>query len=218
MKLSQRKTVSESKITFHNEFQYVIPAVYRRVIDEFIVELNLLRNQSEFLEDHLFSLGLVKSFEDLTEGYKPSSHKDGLIKAICKSTGFDINNIEALSKTIISKSIKLAEEANGQSLESNKKIVEILVEEFKINKKNYYSRITGIGFFIFCSNAFGEQKDDLKPILNLAEEMGFKKERLEKDINLYKNSLDKMKKVMELIDLNIKEEKKRAKRREEGKK
>ena len=45
--MSERKTISDSKGFFHNEFPYVIPAIYRKVTDELLVELNLLSHQKE---------------------------------------------------------------------------------------------------------------------------------------------------------------------------
>ncbi len=185
MKLSQRQTVSESKTTFHNEFQYVIPAVYRRVVDEFIVELNLLRNQSEFTEDHLFSFGLVKSFEELTKGYKPTSHKEELFKAICKATGFDINNINALSGIANSRSKELASDSKSQSVDNKARIINIFLDEFNLNKKNYYSRITAIGLFNFYKNIIDNKKDFIDDLLDVANNIGLKKARVDKDINLY---------------------------------
>ena len=44
--LDVRKTISDSKAFFHNDFPYVIPSIYRKIVDEFLVELNLLSNQS----------------------------------------------------------------------------------------------------------------------------------------------------------------------------
>ena len=72
--MNERKTISESKGIFHKEFPYVIPSIYRRIVDEYLVELNLLRNQNEFYEDSLFAYGLIMSFNRFMNGYQPIEH------------------------------------------------------------------------------------------------------------------------------------------------
>ena len=60
--MHERLTISESKGTFHKDFPYVIPAIYRKVIDEYLVELNLLKNQSSFKEDGVFVTNEIDKF------------------------------------------------------------------------------------------------------------------------------------------------------------
>ena len=74
--MSVRKTISDSKGFFHNDFPYVIPSIYRKIVDEYLVELNLLSNQTKFNLDGFFSFGLLKSFDVFTQGYQPPDHKD----------------------------------------------------------------------------------------------------------------------------------------------
>ena len=53
-KLKEKLTVSDSKKLFHEKFPYVIPGLYKRIVDEMLVELNLLNHQNEFKQDYLF--------------------------------------------------------------------------------------------------------------------------------------------------------------------
>ena len=39
---------------------YVIPGLYKEIVDEMLVELNLLNHQNEFSQDYLFCVGLTK--------------------------------------------------------------------------------------------------------------------------------------------------------------
>ena len=73
-KLKEKLTVSDSKKLFHEQFPYVISGLYKRIVDEMIVELNLLNHQNEFIQDEFFCFGLTETFKDLTIGYKPEEH------------------------------------------------------------------------------------------------------------------------------------------------
>ncbi len=219
--MSERLTVSDSKAKFHKEFQYVIPAVYRRIVDEFIVELNLLRNQKKFSEDNLFSFGLVRTYLELTTGYKPKEHVKELFNAILISTGFDFERIESMAKNMIEKSKSLDKEDFKDKALDPEKINKLFLDNVGINKDNYYSRITGIGLFKFIEMVKGEDEMKEKSSTNIGligEAIGFRKDRIEKDISLYKNNAEKINKVMELIKINIEEEKRREDRREKIKK
>ena len=72
--MKEKLTVSDSKKLFHEQFTFVIPGLYKRIVDEMLVELNLLNHQSEFSLDFLFCVGLTETFKVLMKGYKPEKH------------------------------------------------------------------------------------------------------------------------------------------------
>ena len=88
-KLKEKLTVSDSKKLFHKKFPYVIPGLYKTIVDEMLVELNLLSNQSEFSQDYLFCVGLTEIFKELMKGYNPEEHLDLLFDSLCSSTNFE---------------------------------------------------------------------------------------------------------------------------------
>ena len=49
--VKEKLTVSDSKALFHEEFPFVIPSLYKRIVDEMLVELNLLNSQAEFIQE-----------------------------------------------------------------------------------------------------------------------------------------------------------------------
>jgi len=97
-KLKEKLTVSDSKKLFHEQFPYVIPGLYKRIVDEMLVELNLLNHQNEFKEEFLFCVGLTETFKELMKGYKPEKHLDLLFESLCSSTTFDAKEIKEISK------------------------------------------------------------------------------------------------------------------------
>ncbi len=179
----------------------MIPDIFRKVVDEMLVELHLLNHKKEFKPDHLFSIGLIKAFDDLTNGYKPREHLEILFNAICNCNGVDPTKIQSYSK-------KGLEQLKGIKLEEIKNIKSI--SELNIDLLNetgiIYSRISLIGLYnVVCKI---EQEDPSKEVdsndtitITLAKLLGFQEDRVEKDLSVYISSVDKIKQSLELIKL-----------------
>ena len=200
-KLKEKLTVSDSKKLFHEKFPYVIPGLYKKIIDEMIVELNLLNHQSEFLLDFLFCIGLTESYKELTKGYKPEKHLDILFESICSSTNFEAKEIKEISQ-------KSQEEFRNKS---SKEIIKLLEE--KISPKLYSSRLLNLGIYILISNSqdFKGEKESImnKKITEIFEKLNLSFTKAEKDIGIYRSAITKMEQAKELIEeLRIKSKKK----------
>ena len=200
-KLKAKLTVSDSKKLFHEQFPYVIPGLYKRIVDEMLVELNLLNHQNEFTQDYLFCIGLTETFKELTKGYKPDKHLDLLFKSLCISTNFEAKEIKEISKT----------SQKEFSDKSSTDILKLLKE--KSNSKLYPSRILNLGIYILISNSqdFKDNNDieKNKMISDIFEKLSLSRNKAEKDIGIYKSSISKMEQAKELIqELRIKDKKK----------
>jgi len=200
-KLKEKLTVSDSKKLFHEQFPYVIPGLYKRIVDEMLVELNLLNHQNEFVQDYIFCIGLTETFKELTKGYQPEKHIDLLFDSLCSSTNFEAKEIKEISQ-------KSQKEFNNKS---SKEILKLLKE--KSNSKLYPSRILNLGMYILISNSldFKEKNEsEIKnTIINIFKELSLSTNKAEKDIGIYKSSISKMEQAKELIEeLRIKDKKK----------
>jgi len=200
-KLKEKLTVSDSKKLFHEKFPYVIPGLYKRIVDEMLVELNLLNHQNEFTQDYLFCVGLTETFKELMKGYQPEKHLDLLFESLCSSTNFVAKEINEISK-------KSQKELKDKT---SKDILKLLVE--KNNSKLYPSRILNLGIYILISNSqdFKEknESDKNKMSTDIFEKLGLSANKAEKDIGIYKSSISKMEQAKELIEeLRIKDKKK----------
>ena len=203
-KLKEKLTVSDSKRLFHEKFPYVIPGLYKRIVDEILVELNLLNHQNEFKQDYLFCIGLTETFNELMEGYQPKKHLELLFESLCSSTNFEAKEINEISQ----KSQK--EFKNKTSTD----IVKLLIE--KSNSKLYPSRILNLAIYISISNAKDlKEKDESetnKMISDIFEKLKLSPNKAEKDIGIYKSSISKMQQAKELIEeLRTKDKKKEQK-------
>lgn len=200
-KLKEKLTVSDSKKLFHEKFPYVIPGLYKRIVDEMLVELNLLNHQNEFTQDNLFCVGLTETFKELMKGYKPEKHLDLLFESLCSSTNFEAQEINEISK----------DSQKELKDKTSKDILELLVE--KSNSKLYPSRILNLGIYILISNSqdFQEknESDKNKMTSDIFEKLSLSANKAEKDIGIYKSSISKMEQAKELIEeLRIKDKKK----------
>ena len=199
-KLKEKLTVSDSKKLFHEQFPYVIPGLYKRIVDEMLVELNLLDHQSEFFQDDLFCIGLTGTFRELMKDYKPDQHVDLLFESLCKSTNFEAKKIQDIAQTAI-------REFNEKSL---KDVANLLKEKSKSNL--YASRILNLGIYIIISNAtdFKEtnESEKNKIISDILTTLNLSVTKAEKDIGIYKSSITKMEQAKELLEeLRIKDKK-----------
>jgi len=204
-KLKEKLTVSDSKKLFHEKFPYVIPGLYKRIVDEMLVELNLLNHQNEFTQDYLFCIGLTETFKELMKGYKPEKHLDLLFESLCSSTNFEAKEINEISQ-------------KSQKEFKNKKsndILKLLVE--KSNSKLYPSRTLNLAIYILISSAQDlKEKDESgtnKMIPDIFEKLNLSANKAEKDIGIYRSSISKMEQAKELIEeLRTKDKKKEQKR------
>jgi photosystem II biogenesis protein Psp29 len=199
-KLKEKLTVSDSKKLFHEQFPYVIPGLYKRIVDEMLVELNLLNHQNEFKQDFLFSIGLTETFKELMKGYKPEKRLDLLFESLCSSTNFE-------AKVIQENSQKSQKEFKNKS---SKDILKILEE--KINSKIYPSRMLNLGIYLLFSDSqdFQEKNEaeKNKVIADIFKKLNLSLDKAEKDIGIYKSSITKMEQAKELIqELKIKDKK-----------
>ncbi len=204
-KLKEKLTVSDSKKLFHEQFPYVIPGLYKKIVDEMLVELNLLNHKNEFKQDYLFCIGLTETFRELTKGYKPDKHLDILFESLCNSTNFEAKEIKEISQ-------KSQKEFSDKS---SKDILKLLKE--KSNSKLYPSRILNLGIYIVISNSqdFKENNEIEmnKMISDIFEKLSLSTNKAEKDIGIYKSSISKIEQAKELIEeLRIKDKKKDQKK------
>ena len=199
-KLKEKLTVSDSKKLFHEKFPYVIPGLYKTIVDELLVELNLLSHQSDFSLDYLFCFGLTEIFKELMKDYNPEEHLDLLFDSLCSSSNFDSKKIKETSK-------KSLQDLKNKS---SKDIQNLLKDKSRTNL--YPSRILNLGVYITIANSTdfertSESKKN-KIISDIFVNLNLPVKKAEKDIVIYKASIKKMAQAKELLEeLKIKNKK-----------
>ncbi|MER3587246.1 MAG: photosystem II biogenesis protein Psp29, partial [Mastigocladus sp. ERB_26_1] len=72
------RTVSDTKRTFHSLHTRPINTIYRRVVEELMVEMHLLAVNVDFSYNPIFALGVVTSFDRFMQGYQPESDRESI--------------------------------------------------------------------------------------------------------------------------------------------
>ena len=223
--VSNVKTVSDTKRAFYSHHVKPINSIYRRVVEELMVEMHLLSVNSDFESDPIYCLGVVSSFERLMQGYQPESDKESIFNALCRATDSDPDFYRSQAAQMLS----VAESKSADELVSwlsdpqGEESVVAPISKIATKEKFKYSRLFAIGLYTLLEKADLEllkdkEKSD-KIFADLAENLHLPKEKMGKDLELYRGSLDKMVqllKVMEdMLEASRKQREKRAKEKQE---
>lgn len=216
------RTVSDTKRAFYTIHTRPINSIYRRVVEELMVEMHLLGVNVDFRYDPIFALGVVTSFDRFMQGYNPEQDKESIFAAICRSLEDDPgryrHDAERLKAFATGKSVndllswleQAATAGWGDDLQEQ-------VKAIANNPKFKYSRLFAIGLF----SLFEISNIELLKDVTKAEEVLQKactalrvpEDKLKKDLELYRSNLEKMAQAQALMeDLMAAEKKKREQR------
>lgn len=221
--MSAALTVSDSKRAFHQAFPYVIAPLYRRMVDELLVELHLLSRQSGFQSDSLFAAGLIQVFENFSRGYRPDGHRQPLLAALCSATGFDADHLRHQRDAAVAamghhtvEEVKQWIEAQGAGAPEP-----VATALANIRRPDFhYSRLLAVGLLSLLEQAQGA--DSMEPMSlrnyahDLGEVMGLMRDRLDKDLSLYAANLEKLAQAVELMEETVAAERRKRDRQQAG--
>lgn len=213
------RTVSDTKKDFYLAFPKPVNQVYRRVVDELLVEVHLLKVNQTFVYDSIFALGLVTTFDRFTLGYKPETDRFAVFHALCSSLQFDSDRIRQDATTLSDLALRspndikplLTNLDSGISLEPLSDQLQTIA-----HKENFkYSRLLGVGLYALLEISNPDEiADNTKReevIKSVGEMLKFGGDRLVKDVDLYRSNLDKIEQARQMMaDMAEAERKKRA--------
>jgi len=208
--VSAALTVADSKRAFHGAFPHVIAPLYRRMVDELLVELHLLSRQKGFQQDPLFAVGLVQVFEGFSRGYRPEHHKPMLFEALVRSAGFDpVLLRRQRDEAFAAMGAHTVEEVKQWIERQGEGAPEPLAATLaSIRRPDFhYSRLMAVGLLSLLEQARGSESSDPQALRHAAHEigesMGLLRDRLDKDLSLYATNLEKMAQAVELMEETI---------------
>jgi photosystem II biogenesis protein Psp29 len=221
--VSAALTVADSKRAFHGAFPYVIAPLYRRIVDELLVELHLLSRQSGFRSDPLFAAGLVQVFDGFSKGYRPDAHRELLLSAICSASGFDSQAMrqqrDAAMAAMGSHSVEEVQQWIEQVGAGAPEPVATALAGIR-RPDFHYSRLMAVGLLSLLEQAQGADAMDPSALRNYAHELGSAlgliKDRLDKDLSLYAANLEKMAQAVELMEETVAAERRKRERQQHG--
>ena len=194
------RTVSETKRTFYSLHTRPINTIYRRVVEELMVEMHLLDVNADFKYDPIYALGVVTTFDRFMEGYKPDEDKESIYDALIKSVEQDpqkyrqdAQRLQELAKNLSGKDVvnNLSQKRLG-----NDSDLQTLLESIANNSSFKYSRLFAIGLYTLLESSDPEMVKDEKlrneALKTIANSLNLSEDKLSKDLDLYRSNLEKM--------------------------
>ena len=213
------RTVSDTKKDFYLAFPKPVNQVYRRVIDELLVEIHLLKVNQTFVYDSIFALGVVTAFDRFTFGYKPETDRFAVFHALCSALQFESDRIRQDAVTLSDLATRSPDQVKTllTNLDSGINLEPLSGQLQTIaTKENFkYSRLLGVGLYALLEisdpEAIADPAKREAAFKLVGETLKFGSDRLLKDIDLYRSNLDKIEQARQMIaDMVEAERKKRA--------
>jgi photosystem II biogenesis protein Psp29 len=213
------RTVSDTKRAFYDAHTRPINSIYRRVVDELMVEMHLLTVNQHYAYSPIYALGVVTTFDRFMQGYRPETDLDSIFPALCKSVGGDLSKYRQDAEQLVNGLASTTWESFATGKAEGP--VGNALKAVSDNTSFKYSRLFAIGLYTLLAKIDPEaakDKDKLNPILTqLTEMLHFSPERLEKDLEIYRGNLDKMEQAQIAIADQLAADRRRRDQRDQEK-
>jgi photosystem II biogenesis protein Psp29 len=219
-------TVSDAKRKFCELHTRPINSIYRRVVEELLVEMHLLSTNVDFVSDPLYILGVVDSFDRFMASYRPPTEKDSIFNALCRA--IDANGDTYRQEAAAVKEFA-ASMAGGDIVGwlvspqvggAGTKLAEAL-QTISNNPKFKYTRLFGIGMYTAIEQAapdvLKDEKQRQEAIVKIAEALKISGDKLQKDVDAYRGNLDKLVQMEAVMADAAEAERKKREQREQEK-
>ncbi|MEE3715356.1 photosystem II biogenesis protein Psp29 [Tumidithrix elongata RA019] len=217
------RTVSDTKRDFYRGFPKPVNSIYRRVIDELLVEIHLLIVSQPFAYDSIFGLGVVTSFDRFTVGYSPEADRHTIFTALAQALHFNPEQLRQEASQLSELAMRSPAEVKSllTTLEANVNLDPLMpqVRAIAANPKFKYSRLFAVGIFTLLeivdpeAIADNDKRQDL--IKQVGEALKIGSERLFKDLDLYRSNLEKVAQARQMMADLVEAEKKKRQRQAE---
>lgn len=218
------RTVSDTKRDFYTHHTRPINSIYRRVVEELMVEMHLLAVNADFAYNPIYALGVVTAFNKFMQGYQPERDKDSIFNALCRSVQDDPQRYQNDAQQVAALAQNTSSQEVIEALKSGSAIAKpdlhLDLSTIANNSKFKYSRLFGIGLFTLLELSGAEAIKDAKQqeelFKEIAQGLHLPGDKLQKDLELYRSNLDKMTQLQQVLaDTLQAERKKREKRAQE---
>ena len=215
------RTVSDTKRSFYSLHTRPINSIYRRVVEELMVEMHLLSVNVDFQYDPIYALGVVTTFERFMQGYRPEADKDAMFDALCQAVGYEPQQYRQDAKRLeeMASRQQTADLIAGlsQSAGLGDADLEKHLQAIANNPNFKYSRLFAIGLYTLLETADADLVKDTKLLNETLNQIGAKlhlpAEKMQKDLELYRSNLDKMAQARLVMEDMLKAERKKREQR-----
>jgi len=220
------RTVSDTKRAFYTMHSRPLNSIYRRFVEELMVEMHLLSVNVDFRYDPIYALGVVTSYDRFMQGYRPEADRTSIFDAICQAVEQDpgkyrqdAQKLQEFAKSLssenllawLSKEINLPESGEFQGV----------LDAIAANPKFKYSRIFAIGLFsiveIVNPEMLKDEKQRTPALEKIAAALKLPADKITKDLELYSSNLEKMTQARQVMQDILAADKKKREQREKEK-
>ena len=220
--MNNLRTVSDTKRNFYTNHTRPINTIYRRVVEELMVEMHLLSVNADFHYDPIYALGVVTAFERFMQGYQPERDKESIFNALCQAIEDspqryqqDAERLRTLVKNLSAK--ELLDWVSGANQLGGSDDLQAQISAIAHNPSFKYSRLFAIGVFTLLELTDAElvkdEKQRVEALKQIAAILHISEDKLNKDLELYRSNLDKIEQAMiTMADMLLADRKKRQQR------
>ncbi|MFS8781328.1 photosystem II biogenesis protein Psp29 [Synechococcus sp. R50.1] len=217
------RTLSATKAAFFSAYPRPINAVYRRVVEELLVELHLTTVNSTFIYDPFFALGMVTLYDGLMEAYQPPEQREAIFNALCKALHLKPEVLRKNARDLLElmrsgdprqRLDLLCLKPEAEDVGGLKAILE------RMTQPPYaYSRVLAVGLYTayeaVAKSLYKEAEERTRRFLeDVVGKLPFSAERVKKDLELYRSSLDRMKQARAVVEEMVKAARRQQERRQ----
>ena len=192
--MTNTRTVSDAKRAFYTLHTRPINSVYRRVVDELMVEMHLVTVNSGFVYTPIYALGVVTAYDRFMKGYRPDSDHASIFSALCKSVESDPVQL----RNDRDKLVASLEGLTWDTLTDASASADLQSEMNAIagNAKFKYSRLFAIGLYTLLETIDADKlkdKEALNAVLGkVTGALNLSFDKVQKDLEIYQSNLEKM--------------------------
>jgi photosystem II biogenesis protein Psp29 len=226
VKVSNLSTVSDSKRKFYERHDRPVNSIFRRVVEELLVEMHLLSVNEGFKYDAIYALGIVSSYDQFMANYSPEEDKTNIFEALCQSVDANAASYRHDAESLLAAARELPPENSLDTLLSMttggaNNLLATTLQSIASNPKFKYSRLFGIGLFTLLETSvpgqFTEEANRKAAVEKLAESLHLPGEKLGKDLDAYRSNLSKLAQMQAAMADVVEADRKKREEREQKK-
>ncbi len=191
-----------------------------------MVEMHLLRVNTDFRYDPIFGLGVFTSFYRFMLGYRPEADITPIFNAICQALEDDAQRYRQDADRLTAVAGQLTVKDLEQWLSQSYSVpdagdIQAQIAAIAQNPKFKYSRLFVIGLFTLLETADAELVKEeaarTAAIQQICTALNLSEEKVQKDLELYRSNLEKMNQVRLVMEDTLKADRKKRDDREKAK-
>lgn len=217
------RTLSETKRSFYAQHQRPIDSLYRRVVEELMVEMHLLSVNIEFRYDPFYALGVVTAYDRFMTGYSPTE-RESIFKAICAAIESDAAQFRQDADVALAAASKLSADsaldwlAGGAQPDGIADSLHQSVQAIAANERFKYSRLFAIGLYAFLESVspelITEAEKRQETLDKICGPLNLPVEKMAKDLTVFQENLEKLAQARQVLEDAIAASRKQRERRE----